>query len=179
MTRENYGQAYQRGYDSTVRFLRKRGVARDLVSDVAQAAWVKGWERLSQLRNETMITTWVNAIAINVYRSIPVLLTLSYRSRKHGSQKGSISKSKLELQRVTRVNVFPVPVATAYGSPQSAASDSAGGVHDGKNSDARVRLDFLAIHGGARRAVPSREMNARQALLGTFWASPQTTKRGD
>ena len=70
MTRENYGQAYQRGYDSTVRFLRKRGVARDLVSDVAQAAWVKGWERLSQLRNESMVTTWVNAIAMNVHRSV-------------------------------------------------------------------------------------------------------------
>ncbi len=70
MTSENYGQAYQRGFDSTIRFLRSRGVARDLVGDVAQAAWVKGWERLSQLRNERMVTTWVNAIAINVYRSV-------------------------------------------------------------------------------------------------------------
>jgi DNA-directed RNA polymerase specialized sigma24 family protein len=70
MTREGYGQAYQRGYDSTVRFLRSRGVARDLVDDVAQAAWAKGWERLGQLRNESMVIIWVNSIAINVYRSV-------------------------------------------------------------------------------------------------------------
>ena len=54
----------------TVRFLRSRGVTRDLIDDVAQAAWVKGWERLSQLRKESMVTTWVNSIAINVYRSV-------------------------------------------------------------------------------------------------------------
>jgi RNA polymerase sigma-70 factor, ECF subfamily len=70
MTKEGYGQAYQRGFGSTVRFLRSRGVAQDLIGDVAQAAWVKGWERLSQLRNESMVNTWVNAIAINVYRSV-------------------------------------------------------------------------------------------------------------
>jgi RNA polymerase sigma factor (sigma-70 family) len=70
MTREGYGQAYQHGFDKTIRFLRSRGVAPDLAGDVAQAAWVKGWERLSQLRNESMVTTWVNAIAINVYRSV-------------------------------------------------------------------------------------------------------------
>lgn len=70
MNREKYGQAYQRGFDLTVRFLISRGVSRDLASDVAQAAWVRGWERLSQLRNESMVTTWVNAIAINVHRSV-------------------------------------------------------------------------------------------------------------
>jgi DNA-directed RNA polymerase specialized sigma24 family protein len=70
MTREAYGQAYQRGYNLTVRFLISRGVPRDMARDVAQAAWVKGWERLSQLRNESMVTTWVNAIAMNVHRSV-------------------------------------------------------------------------------------------------------------
>lgn len=70
MTREAYGQAYQSGYNLTVRFLISRGVPRDLARDVAQAAWVKGWERLSQLRNESMVTTWVNAIAMNVHRSV-------------------------------------------------------------------------------------------------------------
>lgn len=70
MTREKYGQAYQRGFDLTVRFLISRGVSRDLASDVAQSAWTKGWERLSQLRNDSMVTTWVNAIAMNVHRSV-------------------------------------------------------------------------------------------------------------
>lgn len=70
MTRESYGEAYQRGFEITIRFLISRGVPRDLVRDVAQAAWVKGWERLAQLRHESMVTTWVNAIALNVHRSV-------------------------------------------------------------------------------------------------------------
>jgi DNA-directed RNA polymerase specialized sigma24 family protein len=37
---------------------------------VAQAAWVRGWERRTQLRNEALVTTWVNTIALNVYRSL-------------------------------------------------------------------------------------------------------------
>lgn len=70
MTREAYGDAYKKGYDMTMRFLISRGVPRELARDVAQSAWVRGWERLSQLRNESMVTTWVNAIAMNVHRSI-------------------------------------------------------------------------------------------------------------
>jgi DNA-directed RNA polymerase specialized sigma24 family protein len=70
MTRDGYGQAYQRGYDLTVRFLLSRGVQRDSASEVAQAAWVRGWERLSQLHDEALVVTWVNTIALNVYRSL-------------------------------------------------------------------------------------------------------------
>jgi len=70
MTRDDYGAAYQSGYNLTVRFLISRGVPRDVARDVAQAAWVKGWERLDQLRNESMVTTWVNAIAMNVHRTV-------------------------------------------------------------------------------------------------------------
>lgn len=70
MTKERYGQAYQGGFELTTRFLISRGVPMDLARDVAQAAWVKGWERLDQLRNESMVVTWVNTIAINVHRSV-------------------------------------------------------------------------------------------------------------
>ncbi len=70
MTREGYGQAYQKGFSLTVRFLLSRGVQRDAADEAAQAAWVKGWERLEQLRNESSVTTWVNTIALNVYRRL-------------------------------------------------------------------------------------------------------------
>lgn len=70
MTREGYGKAYQRGFDLTVRFLVCRGIHYDCADEVAQAAWVRGWERLAQLRNESLVVTWVNAIALNVYRSL-------------------------------------------------------------------------------------------------------------
>jgi DNA-directed RNA polymerase specialized sigma24 family protein len=70
MTRDAYGQAYQKGFDLTIRFLLSRGLRRDTASEVAQAAWVRGWERHGQLRNDDFVVTWVNTIALNVYRSL-------------------------------------------------------------------------------------------------------------
>jgi DNA-directed RNA polymerase specialized sigma24 family protein len=70
MTRDEYGQAYRSGYESTVRFLLSRGASRDSARESAQAAWAKGWECLSQLRNEDMVVTWVNTIALNAYRKL-------------------------------------------------------------------------------------------------------------
>src|ERR1700726_4320038 len=68
MTREEYGDVYQAGRDRTVRFLLSRGAASALVPDIAQSAWLCGWERLSQLRDPQMIVSWVNSIAWNQYR---------------------------------------------------------------------------------------------------------------
>lgn len=68
MTREVFGDMYQAGKDRTIRFLLSRGVAREMAADIAQSAWLRGWERLSQLRDERMILTWVNTIALNQYR---------------------------------------------------------------------------------------------------------------
>jgi DNA-directed RNA polymerase specialized sigma24 family protein len=65
-----YGQAYQQGFGSTVRFLLSRGVPRDSAREAAQAAWVKGWERLHQLRDESTVGAWVNMIALNAYRGV-------------------------------------------------------------------------------------------------------------
>lgn len=70
MTRDEYGQAYQRGFDLTVRLLLSRGAPRERAREVAQAAWARGWERLCQLRNDTLVVTWVNTIALNVYRTV-------------------------------------------------------------------------------------------------------------
>jgi len=70
MNREEYGQAYRSGFESTVRFLLSRGAPRESAREAAQAAWAKGWERLYQLRNEGMVVTWVNTIALNAYRKL-------------------------------------------------------------------------------------------------------------
>jgi RNA polymerase sigma factor (sigma-70 family) len=69
MTREEYGSAYVRGYNMTVRFLVSRGLTYDSAQETAQAAWVKGWERLAQLRDSSMVLTWMNSIALNIHRS--------------------------------------------------------------------------------------------------------------
>ncbi len=68
MTDNAYGEAYRAGFDRTVRFLLSRGAGSDGAIEAAQAAWVRGWERLHQLRDEKMLLTWVNTIALNVYR---------------------------------------------------------------------------------------------------------------
>jgi RNA polymerase sigma factor (sigma-70 family) len=69
MTCEEYGNAYKKGYNLTVRFLVSRGLSYDGAQETAQAAWVKGWERLSQLRDSNMVLTWMNSIALNIHRS--------------------------------------------------------------------------------------------------------------
>jgi RNA polymerase sigma factor (sigma-70 family) len=69
MTTEEYGAAYKKGYNLTVRFLVSRGLSYDSAQETAQAAWAKGWERLGQLRNSSMVLTWMNSIALNIHRS--------------------------------------------------------------------------------------------------------------
>lgn len=70
MTRDEYGTAYERGFPITVRFLISRGLITDVAEETSQAAWAKGWESLAQLRNEHMLLTWVNSIALNLDRGI-------------------------------------------------------------------------------------------------------------
>jgi DNA-directed RNA polymerase specialized sigma24 family protein len=68
MTHEAYGEAYQQGFRKTVRVLCSRGAPVNFAEDIAQAAWLRGWQKLDQLRDEAMIVSWVNAIAINYHR---------------------------------------------------------------------------------------------------------------
>ena len=68
MTSSLYGQAYESGFDRTIRFLISKGVGRDDAQEVAQAAWARGWECLNQLRDDNMVLTWVNTIALNIFR---------------------------------------------------------------------------------------------------------------
>ena len=68
MTSENYSTAFLKGFPSTARFLQSRGASRDEAEEVAQAAWVKGWERRGQLRQPGSVGLWVNTIALNEFR---------------------------------------------------------------------------------------------------------------
>jgi DNA-directed RNA polymerase specialized sigma24 family protein len=66
MTPQDFETAYGLGYPRTVAFLRSRGLERDTAIEVAQGAWVRGWEKLAQLRDQTMLMTWINRIAVNL-----------------------------------------------------------------------------------------------------------------
>jgi RNA polymerase sigma-70 factor (ECF subfamily) len=69
LTAEEYGRQYDLNFVMTVRFLVSRGCQYDEATEVAQSAWVAGWERRSQLRNTKVVVAWVNSIAANLVRS--------------------------------------------------------------------------------------------------------------
>jgi DNA-directed RNA polymerase specialized sigma24 family protein len=66
MTSQDFETAYGLGYPRTVAFLRSRGLERENAIEVAQGAWVRGWEKRAQLRDQTMLITWINRIAVNL-----------------------------------------------------------------------------------------------------------------
>jgi len=68
MTGEEFGNIYQMGHKRTVRFLLSKGASSAAAADIAQSAWLRGWERLSQLRDPKMLLTWINTIALNEFR---------------------------------------------------------------------------------------------------------------
>ena len=69
MDKSDYAQAFESGYGATRRFLLSRGAALDEADEIAQAAWVRGWEYREQLRDPSLIGYWVNSIARNLFRA--------------------------------------------------------------------------------------------------------------
>jgi RNA polymerase sigma-70 factor (ECF subfamily) len=96
MTTEDFGKAYQKGFNLTVRFLVSRGLSYDSALDTAQAAWAKGWERREQLRDPSLVLTWTNSIALNIHRT--------FLRREPPTQ------TLPELQAPTRMNVAAIDV---------------------------------------------------------------------
>lgn len=66
MTRHEFGMAYLTGRPTTIRLLLRRGLRREAAEEIAQASWVRGWECLSDLKDDRRVLQWVNSIAINM-----------------------------------------------------------------------------------------------------------------
>jgi len=69
MTRDQYANAYDGGFAMTTKFLVSRGINIESAEEAAQAAWVKGWEHRDKLRDPERVLSWVNTIALNVFRN--------------------------------------------------------------------------------------------------------------
>jgi RNA polymerase sigma-70 factor (ECF subfamily) len=69
MERTEYAVAFESGYGATRRFLLSRGAGIDEADEIAQAAWVRGWEYRQQLRDPSLVSYWVNSIARNLFRA--------------------------------------------------------------------------------------------------------------
>lgn len=65
--RRQFGESYKEGgYDRTRSRLRRLGARENEAAELAQAAWLRGFERLGQLREDTNLRSWIDAIAVNL-----------------------------------------------------------------------------------------------------------------
>jgi len=103
MTQETYGEIYRTGFHLTMRFLRSRGVPWDRASEVTQAAWTKGLERLAQLENESMVVTWVNAIALNGWARVRRTESLWQDLTEVSSTSTGINTAAIDMARILRI----------------------------------------------------------------------------
>lgn len=98
MRSEDYSEAFESGYIATRRFLLSRGAAMEEAEEIAQAAWVRGWECRAQLRDPELVGYWVNSIARNLYRArfraMPVV------SIDDANPSYSMNLEQLELRRL-------------------------------------------------------------------------------
>jgi anti-anti-sigma factor len=63
MTPEDYGAAYEKNFGRTVSLTQQRGFTREDAMDIAQDAWLRGFQKLRQLKNPSAVSAWVNQIA--------------------------------------------------------------------------------------------------------------------
>ena len=63
LTPDLFAQAYVNGFHQTTRFLLSKGASLDVAEEVAQGAWVRGWEARDQLQIQDRLLPWINTIA--------------------------------------------------------------------------------------------------------------------
>ncbi|MGJ5818175.1 RNA polymerase sigma factor [Paludibaculum fermentans] len=99
---------FEAGFERTVRFLHSRGATGDVAEEIAQAAWVRGWERRNQLQSSESVVSWVNGIAKNmfrnmartIYRTVPLNITQGPCSNAHCGHKTLELECQVDIQRV-------------------------------------------------------------------------------
>jgi RNA polymerase sigma-70 factor (ECF subfamily) len=100
MNHAEFAAAYEKGYASTVRYLRFTGVPADRADDLAQAAWVRAWERRKQLREPLRIAGWVNRIGLNLFRNeLRRLQPLPYGNGVDVSCRPRVSATTIDVRR--------------------------------------------------------------------------------
>ena len=93
MKGNEYAAAFETGYPATRRFLLSRGAAIDEAEEIAQAAWVRGWEFRDQLRDPGLVGFWVNSIARNLFRA-------KFRSKMTAPMEGVEAPYLMDLEEI-------------------------------------------------------------------------------
>src|SRR6478735_8526671 len=98
MDAATFSETYQEGLPRTIRFLLSLGFPRDTVSEIAQTAWSRAWERLNQLRDDSKMLSWVNTIALNDAR----------KTLRRAKQHVCITPDR---ERITTLNVAAIDIS--------------------------------------------------------------------
>lgn len=153
MTREEYGDIYQTGRERTIRFLLSRGAAPGLAPDIAQSAWMRGWERLSQLRDPQMILTWINSIALNQYRRVIRTERLHQELPQSGHGSSHLDLAAIDVARILRVCRPPDRALLEAQMKGVTAREMA---REQGLTETAVRIRFLRARRSARKALEAR-----------------------
>jgi len=162
MTREEYGDIYQTGRERTIRFLLSRGAAPGLAPDIAQSAWLRGWERLSQLRDPQMIVTWINSIALNQYRRAIRTERLHQQLQQSVHGNTSLDLAAIDVARILGVCRPPDRLLLEAQMNGVTAKEMAS---EHRHSETAVRIRFLRARRSARRALEARARKLSRDLV--------------
>jgi DNA-directed RNA polymerase specialized sigma24 family protein len=153
MTREEYGDIYQMARERTIRFLVSRGATPALAPDIAQSAWMRGWERLAQLRDPQMIVTWVNSIALNQYRRAIRSERLHQEIQKSAPGKSCMDLAAIDVARILGACRPPDRLLLEAQMNGVTAKEMA---REQGLTETAVRIRFLRARRSARRALETR-----------------------
>jgi len=115
---------------------------------VAQGAWARGWERREQLRNEEAIVTWVNTIALNLYRRV-LRSESSFQALPELSAKPTVNLAAIDVARILKICR---PCDRILLEQQMSGLTAGELAEQGGASTTAIRIKFLR----ARRAARSR-----------------------
>lgn len=115
---------------------------------MAQAAWAKGWERLAQLRDENLVYTWVNTIALNTYRGLIRREPRSHLIEQHHAT-CVINLAAIDLARVL-ARCRPDDRRLLEMSMHGATTEEMAGAHGVSPTAARLRLLRARRHAFSR-----------------------------
>jgi DNA-directed RNA polymerase specialized sigma24 family protein len=150
MTQDEYGEIYQTGRDRTIRFLLSRGAPPGLAPDIAQSAWLRGWERLSQLRDPRMIVTWINSIALNQYRRVIRRENLHQEFQRSGDGRTCLNLAAIDVARILTVCRPPDRILLEAQMQGVTAKEMA---REQGLTETAVRIRFLRARRSARKAL--------------------------
>jgi len=119
---------------------------------------MRGWERLGQLRSDELISTWVNTIALNLYRR-----AIRQERRLQGLKeplyaKSTVNWAAIELRRILRFCLLPDRQLLESQMVGQTAEEIA---QDQGVSQTAIRIRLLRARRAARQAAENIRIRRR------------------